>query len=137
MEFCHNWPLISSSQLSSEEIIGRLLAPSTILLSADEGNCIVMFEGIIPGRDANTGFLFWNRKVSENQQLLADIFHAMVRMMALQRLTSYVPEKNRIMYRMYEKLGFKQEGRLRNAFFMPDGRVCDYFLYGKLKEEFV
>ena len=67
--------------------------------------------------------------------MLRDTFYNLTKMLNLIRLYSKVPEKNRVMWRMLEKIGFQIEGRLRRSFPLREGGFCDTFIYGILIEE--
>jgi RimJ/RimL family protein N-acetyltransferase len=58
------------------------------------------------------------------------------REMNLQRIELHVHETNPRGRRTYEKVGFKEEGRLRRAHFV-DGRHVDVIVMGLLDDEFI
>lgn len=55
--------------------------------------------------------------------------------LSLRRLTGGTPASNEAMCRCFQRLGFREEGRLRNQLLIR-GRHEDHVLYGILKEEF-
>lgn len=57
------------------------------------------------------------------------------RKLNLHRIELGVHEDNIAARKLYEKLGFREEGRLRQAF-LRDGRFCDIIVMGLLAEEF-
>ncbi|MCR4336264.1 MAG: GNAT family N-acetyltransferase [Candidatus Omnitrophica bacterium] len=53
----------------------------------------------------------------------------------LHRVMAGIVEKNVASTRLFEKLGFKQEGKLREHFY-TDGRYEDFLMYGLLRAEY-
>ena len=56
--------------------------------------------------------------------------------LALERIEADVDPRNTASWSLLEKLGFRREGLLRNRW-RVDGEVCDSYIYGLLKPEFV
>ena len=56
--------------------------------------------------------------------------------LGLERIEADVDPRNEPSWRLLEKLGFRREGLLRNRW-RVDGEVCDSFLYGLLREDYV
>lgn len=56
--------------------------------------------------------------------------------LALERIEADVDPRNTASWTLLEKLGFRREGLLRNRW-RVDGEICDSFIYGLLKPEFV
>lgn len=54
--------------------------------------------------------------------------------LSLRRLTGGTPESNTAMCKCFERVGFKQEGRLRDHLLIS-GQFVDHLLYGLLKKE--
>ncbi len=57
--------------------------------------------------------------------------------LALNKLYFYVNEDNYPSIRMNEKCGFVLEGRLRQEYRTPDGKLCDLLYYGLLRDEWL
>jgi len=53
----------------------------------------------------------------------------------LRRISLEVIEPNRAAVRLYEKVGFKIEGRLIESFFGIDGKYYDSLIMGKMLNE--
>lgn len=135
MRFLHSFPLAFDAQLTDEDLLNFILSPSNIFLEFENG--IVAFERVIPGRSATIHFVFWDRKVTGNEKFLRELISRMFGMLQLMRVDVRVPERNRVMWRMLERVGFRREGRLRKAFRTIGGIHCDLFVYGILKEELI
>ena len=133
VEFIHNFPLAVTWNMTDNDVMNYVLSPGVVFIEID--NALMMIDEINPGLSAHSGFLFWDRKVSGNEQLLKDAYRNVANMFQLERIQCNVPSLNRIMYRMLEKIGFKLEGRLRNAFRVRDGRLIDTMIYGALPGE--
>lgn len=119
--------------MTDEEIVKFILAPRNVFLETQ--NALISFEDVSPGLAAQIGFVFWDRKVAGNEDLLREVFQNAMKMFHLRRLTCYVPEKNRVMYRMLERIGFKCEGCIREAMILPNGLYTNILVYGALAHE--
>lgn|SRR3990167_3791427 len=133
VKFIRNFPLSTSWAMSDREIMEFILSPSNIFVEND--NALVSFEDVVPKQNASIGFAFWDKKVSGNEKFLREVFMHMISILKLRRFTCYVPEKNRVMWRMLERIGFHREGRMRDAMVLPDGSYTSILLYGILYEE--
>lgn len=131
--FLKTFPLATTWKMSTEDIVQFIMAPDVV--GIEVGNALVMFENIVPGFKSHVGFVFWDRHVSGNTQMLYDVFKNMVQILQLNRLYCRVPHKNRVMWRMLEKVGFKLEARLREDFPLPNGGFDDTLIYGLLRKE--
>lgn len=131
--FIRNFPLAVSFEMTDDQITQYILSPHVVFIEIE--NALMMLDDIKPGLSAHSGFLFWDRKVSGNEKMLREAYAQVVKMLQLKRIQCNVPMMNRIMYRMLEKIGFKNEGRLRSAFQLRDGRLTDILIYGALAEE--
>jgi [ribosomal protein S5]-alanine N-acetyltransferase len=69
------------------------------------------------------------------EALRAAIAHAFAAL-ALERIEADVDPRNEKSWQLLERLGFRREGRLRNRW-RVDGEVCDSYIYGLLRDEFV
>ena len=135
VKFIRGFPLSTSWNMSDEEIYQFVMAPDNVFLETDNG--LFSFENVHPRLDAQVGFIFWEKKVAGNERLLREIFRQVASMFQLRRFTCYVVKKNRTMARVLEKVGFSWEGRLRQAFILPDGVYDDLLIYGILVEELI
>lgn len=134
--FIRSFPLSASWQLTDEEVMQYVLSPNVVFIEIDQ--CLIMLDDIKLGLSAHTGFLFWDRKVSGNEKMLREAYTNIAKMFDLQRIQCNVPLPNRIMYRMCEKVGFTNEGRLRNAFVIQregERELTDILIYGVLRSE--
>jgi RimJ/RimL family protein N-acetyltransferase len=75
---------------------------------------------------------FWNRGYGTDA--VRTLCRFGFRELNLQRIQLHVHETNTRAVRAYEKVGFKEEGRLRRAHFV-DGRYVDVIVMGLLVEE--
>ena len=131
--FIRSFPLSTSWGMSNEEILQFILSPHNVFLESD--NALISFENVSPGLMAQVGFTFWDRKVAGNESFLKEVFQNIMKMFHLRRLTCYVPEKNRVMWRMLERIGFKCEGCIREAMILPNGLYTNILIYGALAHE--
>ena len=135
ISFIRNFSLSVNWNMSNEEILQFVLSPHNVFLETD--NSLISFEDVSPGLAAQVGFVFWDRKVSGNEELLREVFQNVMKMFHLRRLTCYVPEKNRVMWRILERIGFKCEGCIREAMILPNGLYTNILIYGVLVHELV
>lgn len=128
-----NFPLYSVADSSERVLLNRIMNPNNVYVETD--TALVMFQNVVLPISAHVGFIFWDRKVSGNERFLREVFTNMIRILKLRRLGSASPEKNRVMWRMLERVGFKREGCMREAMLLPDGAYTNVLLYGILYEE--
>lgn len=133
-KFLKTFPLATTWRMSDEDIVQFILSPDVIGIECE--NALVMFENVIPGFKSHVGFVFWDRRVAGREAILHDIFKNMVTILRLNKLYCRVPERNRVMWRILERIGFKCEGRLREDFPLPNGGFGDTLMYGMLRKEF-
>jgi RimJ/RimL family protein N-acetyltransferase len=111
--------------------------PSLIIWKEDERVGVIEFNSV----NKNIGYGdigYWvkpeqqgNEYVTEAAELL--ITHAFNEM-NLNKITGNVPENNKPSQRVFEKLGFKKEGELRNEAY-HEGKHRNLYHYGILKQE--
>ena len=70
-----------------------------------------------------------------NRELAIPMMRYAFEQLRLHRITLYVHEFNERAIGVYERCGFKHEGRLREAHFM-DGKYTDVLIMGLLREDF-
>ena len=131
--FLKTFSLATTWQMDDQEILEFLFAPDTIIIEID--NSLIMFENLVPNFKAHVGFVFWDRKIAGRDQLVHDTFQYGMTTFGLKRLYARVPARNKVMWRMLERLGFQREGTLRNDFILPKGDTCDMLVYGILRSE--
>lgn len=76
-----------------------------------------------------------NRGKGYSKYMYELIFDLGFNKLNMNRLWLFVLETNERAIHIYEKLGFKQEGRQRKAIF-KDGKYCDYIMMSILREEY-
>lgn len=105
---------------------------SIVLATGDYGLCRI--AKIIPGRSCNIHLTFWDRRFrgrdGECKQAIKWLFHSML----LQRATIQVPEVAHYTANFVQALGFKREGRVRDAWSYK-GKLVDIFVFGILRNE--
>jgi hypothetical protein len=131
--FLHNFPLATNSDMSDEQIFNFIVAPWNVFV--ESGPALIMLQDVEIGKAAHVGFVFWDRKVAGNEEFIVETLMKLQEMLKLHRFYTQVPDRNRTMMRMIERVGFTQEGRLREAFLMRSGEWCDIHVYGALKGE--
>lgn len=132
-KFLKSFPLATTWQMSDEDIVRFILSPDVIGIEIDNG--LVMFENVIPGFKSHIGFVFWDKKVAGREPALLDVFRNMFKILQLNKIYARVPERNRVMWRMLERMHFKCEGRLREDFPLPGDKFGDTLVYGMLRRE--
>ena len=110
-----------------------LCREDTLVLEMDGG--LVILDNIIDGLRASCHAYFWENKIHALRPLMKDLILYGFFQFDLKRMECRVPFYARSVMRFLEKLGFKQEGRLRNAWEGKDGVLIDVLVYGILKEE--
>ena len=131
--FFRTFPLSTAWRMSDEEIIEFLLSPHVI--GIEIGNALVLLSNTVPGFRADIEFLFFDNRVTGNEGLVKDVCVNMMGILKLRRMQAIVPMKNRVTWRLFERIGFRPEGRLRNAFVLPTGDLGDIVILSLLPED--
>jgi len=131
--FLHTFPLATNSDMTDEQIFHFVVSPANVFV--ESGPALIMLQDVEIGKAAHVGFVFWDRKVAGNDDLIVETLNRLMDMLHIHRYYTQVPEKNRTMMRMIERIGFVGEGRLREAFLLRSGEFCDIYVYGALKGE--
>lgn len=76
---------------------------------------------------------YWGKGVAKDAIATASAYA--FRSLSLRKLTAGTPSINTAMCRCFERLGYKEEGRLRDQLLI-NGEYCDHVLYGLLRNEF-
>jgi hypothetical protein len=133
INFIATFPLAADANMSKDEIVAFILSPNNVLLESD--HALIVLEEVLPGRFALVHFVFWNRKVAGNERFLYEALNSVMRMFNLKKLSAHVPDRNRAMWRLLERVGFRREGRLRREFMDRNGLEYDILAYGVMLEE--
>lgn len=89
---------------------------------------------VVPGINANFHLVMLDRKLAGRESLIMWVIRDIFDKLALRRLTVAFPHDRATTKKLYERLGFRREGRLR-SFFPYENELKDLLVYGILKEE--
>lgn len=93
---------------------------------------LVSLGAIVPGGSAIFQFHYWDERLSRNrEEAVKSALAAGFKLFNLNRVTAFVDHRNRPVYDFLKRIGFKVEGKMREA--APHrGNV---FIFGILKRE--
>lgn len=76
---------------------------------------ISYITGLVPGYDAEVGFIFWDRIAKGRQPLLLHLMEQVMDRFHLPRVSTKVPPYQAGTLRFVDSMGFKKEGEMRKA----------------------
>lgn len=95
---------------------------------------IAYITGVVPGFDAEVGFLFWDRMVSGRQPLLLHLLEQVMDRFYLPRVSTKVPPYQSGTLRFVSSMGFQKEGEMRKAA-VYKGQRWPLLLFGLTNED--
>lgn len=117
-----------------EIFVQRLLAPNNIFLDIGDGLGVAAGFNVRPRLDAVIHLVMFDRRLRGREAVFLDIMRHFFDKLQLRRLTSIVTSDSPMTIRLAERLGFKEEGIIRQSV-LRGGKYIDSHIYGMLKEE--
>lgn len=117
--------------------IQYLLSPDTYWLEIKEGDMsvgLIYFEGFSKGIEIIGHMVYYDRKPAEKLEVTRGILGFMFENFPIQRIVVEIPEMYRATDRLLIRLGFRKEGKKRQAVLLG-GTWKDTFLYGLLRSD--
>ena len=117
-----------------EHFLQVLLNRRSLVYELGDEIGIAAATDVIPGLNANFHLVMLDRKLAGREPLIMQVVREMFDKLQLRRLTVSFPHDRATTKKLFERMGFRREGRLRNAF-PYDNELKDLIIYGLLKEE--
>jgi len=107
-------------------------ADNMVCMAGMQGNEVVGIIGFFNYRWPNIEVAFYcdDWRWAVNRRIIHAVFSYPFEQLKCRRVTALVERKNLVARKMVQRLGFKEEGKLRNA-----GEKGDIFVYGLLPSE--
>jgi len=112
----------------------RLASPATVAFEFED-SALVTVEHIVPTMSGDLHYFSW-KAIPEKEMIdgAREVLKYAFETYNLARVNASPPDYNIKAAGLAVKLGFKYEGRMRDAF-LYDGKYRDVFLYGLLRDE--
>lgn len=119
--------------------IDYITSPDTFwfeVTEKDGGGAVgmVYFQGFQKGTEIEGHMVYFDRKPAEKIEVTRDILNFMFKSFPIQRIVVEIPHIYRATYRLLERLGFKKEGRKREAVLLG-GTWQDTFIFGLTRRD--
>lgn len=112
----------------------RLLAPDTVWLERDDGNGVLYLTDVIRGLSAVGHIVYWDKRLRGREDFTMNCLRWLMDVIPLQKINVFLPDFAKTAQAFATRMGFKQEGKLRNFSFY-DTKLHDCFLFGMTREE--
>lgn len=119
---------------TQEEFMGWLASPKNVFYEIGDMLGVVSITNVRPRLDGLLRFVMYDRKLRGKENVMVEILRDVFRSFALRRLTSIVPRSRETEFNLLMRIGFRKEGRMREAS-MRDGGYEDLAIMGLLAEE--
>ena len=123
---------VEDDSRNPEVFVQKFLDPRSVILEIDEG--FMLMKKIVPGLSGEIHFTFFDRKLSPRANLMKECLVWAFLTYNLERVETTVADYARAVRHFAEKMGFKEEGILRNKA-RHNGRLIDVYIYSILKKE--
>jgi len=115
--------------------VAKLLNKNNIFLDIGPGIGLACGMAIRPGLDTVLHLVMFDRRLRGRELIFLDIMGHFFRVLQLRRMTVMLTADNRTAIKLVQRLGFIQEGCMRNAI-KRDNQLLDVEIFGILREEF-
>lgn len=96
---------------------------------------IIFLTQIVPGAKANAHFTFWDKRLKGREDLVREFLEIGMKELQFKRVEVEIPFYAYPLFKFVEKVGFKNEGRKRNAILYKN-QWFDTNLYSVIPEDF-
>ena len=105
-----------------------------IVLETDDGGGILTLSSLKPGLRAEAHFTFWDHRLSPRVELIRSCLVWAFLNFDLYRIEVFIPAMGHTLRRVLKKIGFKEEGTLRNRSWYK-GQLIDAIILAVLRED--
>jgi hypothetical protein len=106
----------------------------SVWIERTDGNGLLYATSIIPHLSANVHFVYWDRHLAGREQFTIDCLRWVMHVGDLKKVNAWIPHFCSVAHKFARKLGFKQEGYIRNWSY-SQGKLYDILCFGMTKEE--
>lgn len=119
-----------------QRFIRGLQAPDSIWFEREDGNGVLYLTSVVPGLHAVGHFVYWDKRLRGREESTLGVMRWAMQpeVAGLQKVNCYIPDYAITTRKFAEKLGMKQEGKIRR-WSVSNGKLFDMFVYGITKEE--
>jgi hypothetical protein len=120
---------LASLGVSDVEVFKAILKNANFIFMLPCGLC--WMEGTTPQK-TEIHFVFWSKEIFRllpEMGKTLDLFHEKT---GIGRISTMIPEGNRVLKRMVTEMGFEYEGTMRNIWRLADGTVISSEVYAKI-----
>ena len=107
---------------------------NAIVLETDDGGGILTLSNMKPGLRAEAHLTFWDHKLSPRIELIRECLVWAFLSFDLYRIEVFIPALGHALRRVLKKIGFREEGILKNRSWY-EGQLIDTVLLAILREE--
>lgn len=116
-------------------LLAKLSRRDNLFFDIGPGLGLACAFAVRPGLDAVIHLVMFDRKLRGREGVFLDILRWGFERLQLRRCTAMLPADARTGRKLLERLGFVQEGLMREAM-LREGKLVDLEIYGMLREEF-
>ena len=117
-----------------DTFVAKLMYARNIFVDIGPGIGIAAGMGVKPGLDMVIHLVMFDRRLRGREPTFLAILHEFVSLLKLQRVTAIIPQDCTLAIRLVKRLGFTEEGMLKNAT-IRDGKLLNVYVFGLLKDE--
>lgn len=117
-----------------EAFVAKLFDKDSIWFECTEFPGILYANGIRTGLSAHVHFAFFDGKLRGREDFLMNVLKWLVNMLCLEKVNAFVPKFCKSLTNFLRKLGFKEEGEVRN-WSRNNGELFNVVILGMTKEE--
>lgn len=117
------------------DFLGKLLNPANVFIDIGDGLGLAAGFGVRPGLDVVLHVVMFDRRLRGREDTFKDIMAYFFKALKLNRMTSIIADDCRTAINLALRIGFKEEGLMRQAM-LRDGKLLDMHVLGILREEF-
>lgn len=122
------------SKGDKDSFVHKFFVPNNIFIDIGPGVGLAAGFAVRPGLDTVLHLVMFDRRIRGREHTFLEIMQYFFKGLKLRRMTAMVSSDNPMLKKLVERLGFKLEGNMRSSV-MRDGKICDTFIYGILREE--
>lgn len=115
--------------------VARLMQRNNIFIDIGPGLGLAAGMAVRPRVDMVLHLVMFDRRLRGREGLFFEIMDEFFKTLQLRRMTAMLASDARTGIKLVQRLGFTQEGLMRDAL-LRDGQLFDIEIYGILKEEF-
>lgn len=117
-----------------DQYMAKMFSPANIFIDIEHGLGLAAGMSIRPRLDCVLHLVMFDRRLRGRESLFLEIMSHFFKRLELRRMTAIIADDCRTALNLVQRLGFKEEGNMRNAM-LKEGKYVDVHIYGILAEE--